>query len=80
MNAEFLSTGFDAKNRPCVMRCSADDAAYLVIVLPTPWSRRLATLSPGTVCWQAQSPNAAAMNRTLAKFTDFMAVIQSVRA
>jgi hypothetical protein len=40
----------------------------------------LATLSPGTVCWQAQSPNAAAMNRTLAKFTDFMAVIQSVRA
>ena len=62
------------------MRCSADGAAYLTIDFATLCSRMLATLSPGTVWWQAQSPNAAAMNRTLAKFTDFMAVIQSVRA
>jgi hypothetical protein len=33
----------------------------------------LATFSAGTECWQAHSPSAAAMKRTLAKFTDFMA-------
>jgi hypothetical protein len=41
---------------------------YLVIVL----ARALATFSAGTECWQAHNPSAAAMNRTLAKFTDFM--------
>jgi hypothetical protein len=42
--------------------------------------RPLATFSPGAECWQAHSPSAAAMNRTLAKFTDFMDRIQPVRA
>jgi len=41
---------------------------YLIIVLV----KALATFSAGTECWQAHSPSAAAMNRTLAKFTDFM--------
>ena len=44
-------------------------APYLAIVLVS----ALATLSAGTECWQAHSPSAAAMKRTLAKFTDFMA-------
>jgi hypothetical protein len=43
--------------------------AYLIIDLVS----ALATLSAGTVCWQAHSPSAAAMKRTLAKLTDFMA-------
>jgi hypothetical protein len=50
------------------MRRSADGAIYLVIV----FDRTLASFSPGTECWQAHRPSAAAMNRTLAKFTDFM--------
>jgi hypothetical protein len=50
------------------MRRSADGANYLVIVLAS----ALATLSAGAECWQAHSPSAAAMNKTLAKFTDFM--------
>jgi hypothetical protein len=44
-------------------------APYLAIVLVS----TLATFSPGTGCWQAHSPRAAAMNKTLAKLTDFMA-------
>jgi len=51
-------------------------AFYLAIVLV----RALAALSAGTECWQAHSPSAAAMNRTLAKFTDFMDLIQSAGA
>ena len=43
--------------------------AYLAIVLVSV----LATFSAGAECWQAHSPNAAAMKRTLAKLTDFMA-------
>jgi hypothetical protein len=50
------------------MRRSADAAIYLVIVL----ERALASFSAGTECWHAHSPSAAAMNRTLAKFIDFM--------
>ena len=50
------------------MRHSADVATYLVIVLV----RALATFSPGTECWQAHKPRAAAMNRTLAKLTDLI--------
>ena len=49
---------------------------YLIIVLVN----ALATLSAGIGFWQAQSPNAAAMNRTLAKFTDFMDLIQPAGA
>jgi hypothetical protein len=44
-------------------------APYLAIVLVI----ALATLSEGSGCWQAHSPSAAAMKRTLAKLTDFMA-------
>jgi hypothetical protein len=44
-------------------------APYLAIVLVS----TLATLSDGAGCWQAHSPSAAAMKRTLAKFTCFMA-------
>jgi hypothetical protein len=44
-------------------------APYLAIVLVS----ALATFSPGTECWQAHSPSAAATKRTLAKLTDFMA-------
>jgi hypothetical protein len=43
-----------------------------VIDLVTLWVRALATFSPEVECWQAHSPSAAAMNRTLAKLTDFM--------
>jgi hypothetical protein len=57
-----------ANTRPRVMRRSADGAIYLVMV----FARALATFSAGAECWQAQRPSAAAMNRTLAKFTDFM--------
>jgi hypothetical protein len=41
---------------------------YFSIVLV----KAAASLSAGTGGWHAQSPNAAAMNRTLAKFTGFM--------
>ena len=39
-----------------------------------------AAFSPGAGCWQAHSPSAAAMKRTLAKCTDFMDVIQPAGA
>jgi hypothetical protein len=58
------------------MRRSADAAIHLVIV----FDRTLASFSPGTVCWHDHSPSAAAMNRTLAKFTGFMPAIQSASA
>jgi hypothetical protein len=54
------------------MRRSADGAIYLAIDLAMLCVRALAAFSPGTECWQAHSPSAAAMNRTLAKFTGFM--------
>jgi hypothetical protein len=52
---------------------------YLVIELATLWMRALAAFSPGTDCWQAHSPSAAAMNRTLAKFTGFMETYSTSR-
>jgi len=69
MTPQFLSTG------PCKEPATRHApfggwrVRYLIIVLV----KALATFSAGTECWQAHSPSAAAMNRTLAKFTDFMA-------
>jgi hypothetical protein len=58
------------------MRRPADAAIHLVIV----FDRTLASFSPGADCWQDHSPSAAAMNRTLAKFTGFMGAIQPASA
>jgi hypothetical protein len=49
-------------------------AIYLVAARATLYSKAPAPRSAGPMFWQAQSPSAAAMNRTLAKLTDFMAV------
>jgi hypothetical protein len=70
----------DANFRPRAMRRQADDADYFAATLAMLGSRTLAALSAGPLCWQAHKPNAAAMNRTLAKFTDFMPAIQPARA
>jgi hypothetical protein len=46
-------------------------AIYRVMVRAT--LANPAPFSAAPVCWLAQSPSTAAMNKTLAKFTDFMA-------
>lgn len=55
------------------MRRLADAAVYLVAVLATPYSSEPDSRSAAPPCWHTHSPSAAAMNRTLAKLTDFMA-------
>ena len=55
-------------------------AAGFTSLLPMSLATAPAVFSPGVECWQAHNPSAAAMKRTLAKFTDFMDLIQSAGA
>jgi len=78
MTPYFLSTG--TCKEPATRHAPFGGCAiYLVMDLVTLCVRALATLSPGAECWQAHSPSAAAMNRTLAKLTDFMGLHSTSR-
>jgi hypothetical protein len=76
MTPYFLSTGPCKEPATRHAPFGGRRVSYLIIVLVN----ALATFSAGIGFWQAQSPNAAAMNRTLAKFTDFMDRIQPAGA
>jgi hypothetical protein len=74
MTLWILSTGSmqGAGHAPCAVRqMHGGCAGYLAMVLATVESS--APFSAAPVCWLAHSPSTAAMNRRLAKLTDFMA-------
>jgi hypothetical protein len=67
MTPNFLSTG--SCKEPATRHAPFGGCAPYLAIVPV---SALATFSAGTGCWQAHSPSAAAMKRTLAKLTDFM--------